>query len=110
MKNIALKRAVGNTHIQPHGLVETYYIQTKTIEYTKTYKNGKLNGLFEEYHINGKLLTRYHHKKGILDGLHETWLENGKGGWRMNYKDGVLDGLFEKWYEQTLKMINIMVY
>jgi hypothetical protein len=48
MKNIALKRAVGNIHIQPHGIVETYYDKIKIIATRKIYKNGELDGLSEE--------------------------------------------------------------
>jgi hypothetical protein len=38
MKNIALKRAVGNTYIQPHGILESYDKDTKNIESKITYR------------------------------------------------------------------------
>jgi antitoxin component YwqK of YwqJK toxin-antitoxin module len=69
MKNIALKRAVGNTHILPHGIFETYYHKTKTIEFRKTYKNGIINGLFEHWYSSGKLYKKYNYKNGELNGL-----------------------------------------
>jgi len=34
-----------NTHLKPHGIVKTYYSDNKKTFDTKTYKNGKLNGL-----------------------------------------------------------------
>ncbi len=30
-----------NTHYQLHGIIETYYIDTKTLQKRVTYKNGK---------------------------------------------------------------------
>ena len=34
-----------NTPLQPHGILETYYIETKTIYTSKTYRNSVLNGI-----------------------------------------------------------------
>lgn len=47
-----------NTHIQPHGILEIYYIKTKTIEERITYKNGKLDGLYEIFYENGELYEK----------------------------------------------------
>jgi hypothetical protein len=33
------------TYVQPHGIVETYYMKIKTTKERKIYKNGKLDGL-----------------------------------------------------------------
>ncbi len=54
-----------NTHIQPHGIIESYHIKTKNIYQKIDYKpssgtrpkgvNGKLNGLFEEWYDDSKV-------------------------------------------------------
>ena len=46
------------THLQPHGIMESYYPETKIIDKRITYKNGFQDGLSEKYHINGKLHKR----------------------------------------------------
>jgi len=86
-----------NTHIQPHGILETYHKNSKTLEDRITYKNGKLNGLSEEYYNHGQLYCRKNYKDNELDGLSEFWNESGKLCHRCNFKDGKLYGLPEYW-------------
>ena len=59
-----------NTHLQPHGLWESYDFKTKLIV---KYKNGKLNGLSEEWFTNGKLYKNCWYKNSKLNGLYEIW-------------------------------------
>lgn len=47
-----------NTHIQPHGILETYYKDTKSINTQKTYKNSQLNGLYACWYENGNIEIR----------------------------------------------------
>jgi len=92
------------TYIQPHGILEIYHIITKIIQDRKNYKNGKLNGLFEEWYIDNKLeaKTEYKHglseirkiyKNGELHGLYEEWSTEGKLIRRYDYKNGKRDGI-----------------
>jgi len=83
----------------PHGIVETYYKDTKMIKERIAYKNGILNGLSEEYYSNGKLYKRKNYKNGIIDGLFEMWYENGKLSLLSSYKNLGYDGLCDKYYE-----------
>jgi len=100
-----------NTYVQPHGIKITYYPKTKTlkkrkiIKFKKTYRNGKLNGLFEEYNINGQLIERNNFKNGVQDGLSETWYDDGILQTRGNYKNDLYNGLYEEWYENGQLMI-----
>ncbi len=96
-----------NTHLQPHGTTTTYYPETKIIESTKNYKNGKLHGLYENYNKNGKIIQRWNYLNNQLDGLYELWHDtqndeikrsNGQLKHRSNYKNDQLDGLYEIWY------------
>jgi len=118
-----------NTHMQPHGIVETYYPETKTIQKRETYKNGILNGLYESWYDNGELELEANYKNGELNGLYELWWSNGQlyrnynyknGGLNgiqieyypngkleleANYKNGEADGLYQEWYDDGQQII-----
>jgi len=87
-----------NTHIQPHGIKITYYPDTKILDIRTTYKNGKIDGLCESWHLSGELFNRCNHKNGKKNGLYEKYYKNGKLAKRFNFKNGELDGLYEEWY------------
>jgi len=88
-----------NTHPEPHGIKETYYRKTKILKTLVTYKNGKKNGIYEKYYINGKLAIRKNYKNGIENGLYESWYDNGQLTIRCNYKNGKRDSIWEEWNE-----------
>jgi antitoxin component YwqK of YwqJK toxin-antitoxin module len=87
-----------NTHIQPHGIIETYYKNTKLLKLRETYKNGKKNGLWESFCENGQLHTKRNFINGIKYGLSEEWYENGQLNSRCIYKNGNFHGYFETWH------------
>ncbi len=91
-----------NTHIQPHGIIEIYNINTKTLDERENYKNGKLDGLYESFHENNKLAIRSNYKNGKLDGLYEEWWDNGQLATKSNYKNGELNGLWERWWDNGI--------
>jgi len=91
-----------NTHLQPHGIEETYYPETKTIKEKTTYINGVRNGLSKQYYDNGQLEIIINYKNGKKDGLSEYWFKSGKFSGIRNYKNGKLDGLLEEWYENGI--------
>jgi antitoxin component YwqK of YwqJK toxin-antitoxin module len=91
-----------NTHIQPHGIIETYYFGTKTIHDRKTYKIGwivqkMVYGLFKKWYMNGKLYTKGNYTNKKLNGILERWYSNGQLKELINYKNGILSGLYERW-------------
>jgi antitoxin component YwqK of YwqJK toxin-antitoxin module len=64
----------------------------------ENYKDGKLDGLVEEFYISGQIWNRKNYKDGKLDGLVEEFYLSDRGGqlWkRKNYKDGKEHGLVE---------------
>jgi antitoxin component YwqK of YwqJK toxin-antitoxin module len=121
-----------NTHLQPHGIFDTYYKDTKTIQEKYNYKNGKLNsifeswypdrqlwekcnyfydkknGLYERWFLNGKLWEQGYYKNGVLDGSYKIWHNNDRLCVRKNYKNGKLSGLYELWNQngQSLDIKN----
>ena len=53
-------------------------------------------GSFVDYHDNGQISSKGNYKDGKLDGLvEEFYLPSGRLWNRKNYKDGKLDGLVE---------------
>jgi len=84
-----------NTHIQPHGIKETYYVETKIIEYRKTYKNGKLNGLYEQWRDDDTPVIKCYYKNGKLNGLYKSWWSNGQLSVTKIYENGKLNGLLQ---------------
>ncbi len=110
-----------NTHLQPHGILETYYLETKTLQKHIIYKNGKLDGLYKTYYFSGKLKEQKTYingkengewKKyyidgklkesgdfinGELEGLYESYYENGTIEIRSEYKNNRLNGLYQFW-------------
>ena len=82
------------------GKMVKYVDDEKTqLKWEKTYKEGKLKGLSEEYKIDGQLKSRRTYKEDKLNGLYETYYENGQLEYRGTYKDGKEDGQIERFYE-----------
>lgn len=55
-------------------------------------KNGKRNGLYQEYYKNGQLKEEINYKNGKFDGLWKAWYENGNIKAEINYKDDIQEG------------------
>ena len=74
-----------------------------------SYKNDKLDGLYECWYPNGQLQFRANYKNGNIHGLNEWWYENGQQKVRVNVKNDKLDGVFEEWDENG-KLIESRTY
>jgi hypothetical protein len=85
-----------NTHIQPHAIIETYHLKTRLIKLRETYKNGKLDGLYQEWWEEGLLEYRINYKNGDLNGLYEEWWDEDKLWVKCWYKNSLLNGLYEE--------------
>ena len=62
-------------------------------------KDGKWDGLYEDYWANGQLWEKGTYRDGELDGPFESYYENGEMEQKGTYKDGEMDGLVENYYE-----------
>ena len=69
----------------------------------KTYKNGKLNGLYTEWYENGQKEYESNWKDGKVNGLSIGWYKNGQKEYESNWKDGKEDGVFTNWYPNGQK-------
>ena len=83
---------------------EEYY--KNILIWKRTYKNGVLDGLTEEFQgrdsdflpeNEGKLLMTGHYKDGKEVGLWVNYFKNGRLKSKVNWKDGKKDGLEEKY-------------
>ena len=83
-------------------------------EFEGSYKDGKKDGLWTDYHENGQKKSEGNHKDGKLDGLWTNWYENeqksseityknGKQYIIRTYKDGKREGLWTWWYANGQK-------
>ena len=108
------------------GEIVKYVDDEKTqLEWKKTFEEGKLDGLSEEYNKNGQLeesvtynegeveeeVIYKYYENGLLrlkatynkdeksDGPVESYHENGQLNIKSAYKEGELDGAYESYYE-----------
>jgi antitoxin component YwqK of YwqJK toxin-antitoxin module len=88
-----------NTYYQPHGIIETYYPETKTIQKRETYKNGKRDGLYEKWWENGQLFRRTFYKNGEENGLYQQWYDNGQLWIQGEFKNDKREGVWKEWFE-----------
>tara|TARA_Y100001936_G_scaffold253082_1_gene315693 strand:+ start:1502 stop:2479 length:978 start_codon:yes stop_codon:yes gene_type:complete len=76
----------------------------------ETYKDGILNGLFEEYYPNGQLKTKVIYKNGRKDGLYESYWNNGQEKAKNIYKNGIIkDGTY-KWFWKNSQLHLVRTY
>ena len=69
------------------GIVETFYRKGKgKLHHRENYKDGKREGLWEEFYRKGQLSRRENYKDGKREGLQEVFYRNGQGS-RRCYKD-----------------------
>jgi len=61
-----------------------------------SYRNGKLDGPWEDFNEDGQLNYRENYKDGELDGLQESFHDNGQLETRGNFIDGKQEGLWEE--------------
>lgn len=65
----------------------------------RTYKEGKLEGIFRWYYLNGQLLAETFFKNGLEDGVCKVYDEGGNLKSEETYKDGKL--IEEKEYNNS---------
>jgi antitoxin component YwqK of YwqJK toxin-antitoxin module/GH24 family phage-related lysozyme (muramidase) len=58
--------------------------------YKGYYKDDKMDGIWEEYHINGKLHSKGSYKDDLKDGIWEEYYDNGQLYMRGSFKDDEL--------------------
>ena len=69
---------------------------------TKTYKDGKENGLRTDWYPDGQKSDEGNYKDGIIHGKWIEWHENGEKCVEGNFVDGKKEGIFTYWWEDGL--------
>lgn len=62
------------------------------------YKDGKKDGLWEEYHYNGNISNKGYYKDGERDGYWEFYWPNGRLSYKGYIKDGKQHGYCEEYF------------
>lgn len=81
-----------------------YKINDKIIE-KSNYVNGKLDGLYERFYLNGIHYERTNYKNGLYHGMSEFWYDiTGKKMKEMYFENGKLNGPYKYW-DQNGKLV-----
>ncbi len=75
-----------------HGKSVYFYNHPNTVEIEVEMRNGKRNGQFRRYFINGYLDTQCTYKDDLIEGCEIMYLANGTKTQITNYKDGKKNG------------------
>lgn len=64
-----------------------------------TYVDGELDGLYQEYFLDGKLKYAYNYKNGVLNGEYKAYNNKGALIEQKTFIDGKLNGTYYSFYE-----------
>ncbi len=88
---------------QPHGVIKEWWDKEKTFLKTETvYSNGKEDGYFKSFSINGGILRYGFFSKGLMDGEWKEWYDDGNIYQRRFYRNDNLDGVYKSWYQNGI--------
>ena len=66
------------------------------------YRNGKKDGVFKEWYLNGEIKEVSLFKEGELHGRRICYWPNGVKRYHVNYVNGHMDGVYEEWDENGI--------
>ena len=91
----SVKSSIPSRFGKEHGLCKYYFINAPhPVKIEMEMKNGKRNGSFVKYYINGKLETRSTYQNDELEGLEENYHIKGYKISTVNYLHGKKHGLY----------------
>ena len=71
------------------GVYREYYDKDKTKIKSEVFMmNGKKEGVYKEYHINGQLCSEINYIDNKRNGIYKSYYENGQLCSEVNYIDG----------------------
>lgn len=83
----------------PEGTFVVYFEENRKPQEIRSYRNGKLNGLWRTYDIAGQLIQEAEYNDGEKNGTWRIWDESGTLRYEMNYYNGIKTGLWRMWDE-----------
>ena len=94
---LKLEMQIGNG--VPQGTCVVYFENRKPQE-IRSYKNGKLHGLWRTYDISGQVISEAEYRNGEKHGTWRIWDELGTLRYEMNYSNGEKTGIWRMWNEK----------
>ena len=85
---------------------ETTYYENKQVQMDGEFKDGKRNGLWVSWYMNGNKWSEGMFKYGKGEGKRITYFENGKVRYEGEYKNDVRVGKW-KFYDETGKLLAV---
>ena len=88
---------------------ESYYMNGRVKQhYKKVQANAKYltQGDSLVYYATGELMIRAHYRNGLLNGKFEEWYPSGKTKLIHYYRNNILNGAFAEWNEGGTQIIN----
>ncbi len=83
----------------PEGAYVIYFENRKPKE-VRSYKKGKLHGLWRTYDVSGVLLSEAEYSDGEKHGTWRIWDKNGTLRYEMSYHSGKRTGTWRMWDEK----------
>ena len=84
---------------QPEGTYIVYFENRKPKD-VRSYKEGKLHGLWRSYDLSGQLISEAEYRNGLKHGTWRIWDELGNLRYEMGYRDGKKVGNWRMWNER----------
>ncbi len=76
---------------------------------SRSYRKGKLTGIWSKWGTNGAMKQKTFYSKGLKNGVHMLWHDNGQLAEKAIYKNDKLDGLLQQ-YAQSGQMLLSCAY
>jgi len=81
-----------------HGLRSLFYEGSKSIKTLETYEHGVMEGLFEEYHRNGKVAFTGMFVNDAMQGVYKKYNESGQLIEEVTFSDSEENGPFKEYH------------
>lgn len=83
---------------QVHGIRSLYYEGNKKIQTSESYINGIMDGLFEEYHLNGQVAFTGLFVDDAMEGVWKKYNNSGQLLEEVSFKDSEENGPFKEYH------------
>jgi antitoxin component YwqK of YwqJK toxin-antitoxin module len=80
-----------------NGYAVKYHVNDSIKEKTG-FLNGKKQGVYKVWFLNGVLKLESHYKQNKLVGTYKAWWDNGVLASKSNYENGKMQGVSRKWF------------
>lgn len=81
-----------------HGVRIMYYEGNKKTKVLETYEHGEMEGLFEEYHLNGQVAFSGIFTDGAMEGIFKKYSETGQIIEEVTFVDSDENGPFKEYH------------